>query len=250
MPNEKPRILVGCPTAEIKHDSLERYIEGLNELTYPRFDVAIEDNSLAPHYSQKIKKRGKEWEKNHPGKTFRVIHTENLPPRVHDRIVQGRNKLREIALNENYDYFFSLEQDVVPPPNILEELVNAQKKVIGGVYVNRVLLNNTEEKIIPVLMAYKNEEMKAKKVAEWTGYEFLSPARVTEVACIGMGALLIHRSVLEKITFRVDEKSQAFDDIYFALDCLNANIPIYCHTGMLCGHYYNQAFTKMGKENF
>ena len=70
-----PRILVGCPTAVAKADSLISYFRGLNDLTYPNIDIVIEDNSPTPEYAQHFLALGKEWEARHPGHTCRVIHS-------------------------------------------------------------------------------------------------------------------------------------------------------------------------------
>ena len=107
----QPRVLIGCPTAVIKANALIAYVKGLEALTYPNVDIVIEDNSPTPEYAQHILALGKRWEETHPGHTFRVIHSGHTSPRVRERIVQGRNKLREVALKEKYDYFFSLEQE-------------------------------------------------------------------------------------------------------------------------------------------
>ena len=37
-------------------------------------------------------------------------------PKARDRLVSSRNKIREYALENGYDYFLSLEQDVIPEP--------------------------------------------------------------------------------------------------------------------------------------
>ena len=37
---------------------------------------------------------------------------------------------------EDYDYFLSLEQDVIPPKDIIEQMLKSEKKIITGVYFN------------------------------------------------------------------------------------------------------------------
>ena len=244
-----PRILLGCPTAVAKADSLVSYFRGLNALTYPNIDIVIEDNSPTPEYAQHILALGKEWEAKHPGHTFRVIHSGHTSPRVRERIVQGRNKLRQIVLKEKYDYFFSLEQDIIPPKDVIEKLLAHQKEVVGGVFYNKVNLGGKLQKT-PVLMVYPNEESKKLKKAEWVGFTFLFPSRLVEVAGIGLGCILISRAALEKVSFRIVENDPAFDDMHFSIDLAKENIPMYADTGILCAHAYNEAFKNIPDEQF
>jgi hypothetical protein len=244
-----PHILVGCPTCDLKEDSLEKYIQGLSALTYPHFDVVIEDNSTTPGYSEKIRVLGKEWEKNHPGHSFRVVYSGHLFPRARQRIVHGRNLLREMAWKEKYDYFFSLEQDIVPPPGIIEKLLTHQKDVVGGIYYNRVNLGGKERKT-PVLMVYPDNESKKKNVAHWVGFTYLFPSRLVEVACIGLGCVLIHRNILNQFSFRVVDNDVAFDDMHFSIDLKEKNIPIFADTSLMCAHHYNESFKTIPDEKY
>ncbi len=244
-----PRILIGCPTAEAKADSLDAYIVGLNALTYPNVDIVIEDNSLDEKYAERIRAHANEWEKNHPGHTFRVIHSGHTSSRVRERIIHGRNVIREIALNENYDYFFSLEQDIIPPTDVIEKLLAHRKEVVGGVYYNRVQLGGKTQ-LTPLLMVFPNEEMKKKNQALWVGFTHLFPSRLVEVASIGLGCVLIHRTVLEKVSFRIRENDPAFDDMHFAIDLRQKGIPMYADTSILCAHKFNEAFRNVSNEDF
>ncbi|MEK6902245.1 MAG: hypothetical protein AABX02_01495, partial [archaeon] len=221
-----PRILIGCPTADVKADSLEAYVAGLNALTYPNVDIVIEDNSANEKYAERIQAHAKEWEKNHPGHTFRVNHSGNVSPRVRERIIHGRNVIRDIVLKENYDYFFSLEQDIIPQKDVIEKLLAHRKDVVGGVYYNKVQLGGKMQ-LVPLLMIYPNEQMKQKNQAHWVGFTHLVPPRLIEVASIGLGCVLIHRSVLEKISFRIRENDPAFDDMHFAIDLRQHGISMF-----------------------
>jgi GT2 family glycosyltransferase len=244
-----PRVLVGCPTAMVKNDSIRAYMKGLESLTYPQFDVVIEDNSLTTDYAEKLKWLGEKFREKRPECGFRVIHSGHVSPRVRERIIHGRNKIREIVLKEKYDYFFSLEQDIVCPPDTIQKLLSHQKEVVGGVYYNKVQLGGREQKT-PVLMIYPDDNAKNEKRAEWVGFTALFPSRLLEVASIGLGCVLISRSTLEKIAFRYKEGDAAFDDMYFAMDLHREKIPCYADTAILCAHYFNEAYKHIPMEKF
>lgn len=249
MPSGYPRILVGCPTHEVKRYALAEYLKSVRGMRYPNVDIVIVDNSPTPDYAREIEVHAREWEKEHPGHTFRVIHHPSAHARVRGRIVESRNTIRDIVLNEKYDYFFSLEQDIILPENALEKLLAHQKNVCAGVYVNPVTLGG-KRRIMPVVCVHGNEEQRAKGQAVWMNFPFLFPARLTEVACAGLGAMLIHRSVLEKIPFRFDEKHEAFDDVHFCLDVQKMGERVHMDTGLLCGHRYSEEFTDIPPEKY
>jgi len=243
----RPRILVGCPTCDLKEDSLEHYLKGIDALTYPSIDVVIEDNSKTPAYSQRLMEYGIEWEKRHPGQTFRVIYSGYTSPYARERVVNGRNKIREIVLKENYDYFFSLEQDVVPPPAIIENLLNAKKNIVSGVYYTKKF-TQTEKKYVFMAGIAAGPIQETKEGRGFSvnpvGIDFLFPTRIAEVMYAGLGCMLIARETIEKTPFRYESKHPAWDDVFFCLDSRMKGYLTYLHTGMLATHHFNDAMQK------
>lgn len=239
-----PKILVGCPTCDLKADSLQAYFEGLNSLTYPNIDIVLEDNSLTPNYSNKLKQLAQQWETTHPGHSFRVITSGQISPKARARLVHGRNLIREIVLKEKYDYFFSLEQDVVPPKDMIERLLAHEKEFVSGVYWNKETKNKTQPQLVVMAGTHFNEEEKKKNMVRSMGLFQLLPSRLMEVAYTGLGCVLISRKLLEKIPFRYDETQLACDDVYFCLDAQAQNEKIYLDSSVLCAHHFNDAFKK------
>ena len=62
--------------------------------------------------------------------------------------------------------------------------------------------------------------------------------RLKTVYQLGLGCLLIHRSVLQKVPFRVDLKDEekAHSDTYFHEDLRSLNIPCYMSTNVIVEH--------------
>src|SRR3989344_5621889 len=117
-----PKVLIGCPTSDFKAYALERYANGLKGLTYNNFDILIVDNSKDDSYLKSIRKLGLN--------AVKGLYSEL----ARQRIVDSRNILREYVLNNGYDYFFSLEQDVIPPRDIIQRLISHKKDIISGLY--------------------------------------------------------------------------------------------------------------------
>ena len=125
------KVLVGCPTSEHKEYCLGEYIKGIRALTYPYVDILLVENSKDNVYFEKLSK---------------LFPTIKGPwnDGARQRIVDSRNILRKKVLNGDYDYFFSLEQDIVPPKDAIERLLSHGKKIISGIYYKPVKMTDKE----------------------------------------------------------------------------------------------------------
>ncbi|MAG47634.1 hypothetical protein CL617_03435 [archaeon] len=219
-----PKILVGCPTSFHKEYALAEYVKGLKAIDYPNFDILIVDNSKDEYYFNKIK------EKNVP--VIKGPYYKN----ARDRIIVSRNILREKAINENYDYFFSLEQDVIPPKDALLNLVKHDKKMISCIYFLHNIFENRRELTPQAFLSLKTEEKGIlPSMRPLNDYELDSNKLIKIVSC-GLGCVLIHKSILEEIEFRYDKETEAFDDRFMCIDLYNKDIKIYCDTSIKCKH--------------
>jgi GT2 family glycosyltransferase len=154
-------------------------------------------------------------------------------------MIHGRNILRQAVLDKKYDYFLSLEQDIIPPPRIIEELLTTQKDIIGGAFYNK-----TKERTLTIMAGTFAEGKNDQSMVQSMGFLQLFPTRIQEVAYIGLGCTLIAKKVLERITFRYDSQHDASDDIYFCLDARREGFIPHLHTGMLCAHRFDDAFKR------
>ena len=213
------RILVGCPTSEHKGYCLKEYLDGVKELTYPKFDFLLVDNSENDEYFKKIESMKVDVVK---GPYFSSAK---------ERIVASRNLLREKVLDEGYDYFLSLEQDVVPPKDVIERLLDLDKKVITGVVFTKYEIGG-EKRFKPLVWGFQEKEDRMRFMDTE-----VAKGGIYRIKACGLGCLLIHRSVLEKIKFRLFDGENTFDDIPFCKDCEDNGFEIYVDADVKCKHY-------------
>lgn len=210
-----PRILIGCPTAENKAYCLKDYANGIKNLTYKNFDVLIVDNSKTDDYYKEIKKY------------FSVVKAK-YHELARDRIIESRNILRAKCLEGNYDYFLSLEQDVIPPVDIIQRLLENERAIVSALYF---YLGDDNKTLLPMAwIHYKGEY--ARRLVEEEVYE----PGVFEVITAGLGCMLIKRDVLEKVKFRYVKEEPGFDDIWFAIDSRKNGFKVYLDTSVKCKH--------------
>lgn len=215
----KPKVLVGCPTSFHKEYCLDKYADAVKNLTYDNYDILIVDNSKDNEYFNKIKQKG-----------LLVIKGPYFEG-ARDRIIASRNILRQKVIDDNYDYFLSLEQDVIPPKDIIEKLLSHDKKVVSGIYFARNVMNDKKIELIP--LAYILLDEKDLSMRPLNDNELWSNKLLKIVSC-GLGCVLIHRDILKQVKFRYDLNT--FDDRWFCIDLYKKNIEIYADTSVKCKH--------------
>ena len=217
----KPKVLVGCPTSDYKDYCLNKYAESVKNLSYDNYDILLVDNSKTNEYSEKIKKLGL--------KVIKDKYTES----ARERIVNSRNILREYAIKNDYGYLLSLEQDVIPPRDIIERLLIHNKKVISGVYF-AVNFYQGKHQLLPLIWVDFDEKNKkmfyVDKIRLWSN-------KLIKIATCGLGCILIHKDILKKFKFRFDSNyKEGFDDMFFCKDLRENKIEIYADTSIKCKH--------------
>ena len=233
------KILVGSPVNEMYDYCINEYTEAIKNLKYKNYDILLVDNSKKEEFYKKLKSmkvnviRGKYFEE----------------PR--ERMVHSRNLLRQKVIDENYDYFLNIDQDVIPPKDIVERFLQNKKRVITGVYFNYKKFTplklgdkdgNRHGDLFPTLWAFtKNKDViRQLREDELTG-------ELIQIASCGSGCLFIHNSVLKKIIFhyskehdKQDRNYFVVDDAFFCKDMTKLKIPIYADTSMICKHLIKQ----------
>lgn len=215
-----PKVLVGGPVSDHHEYCFDSFARVLNSLTYPNFDVCFVDNSMENGFFNKMRER-------FPSTLKFPYH-----PDVRVRLCGSRNIVREKVLKEGYDYLFCLDQDVVPPADVIERLVSHGKDVVSGVYFNK-FRGGGAEKVLPV--AYVLSRSKDGLMTP-VSPKFID-GKLRRIFSCGTGCILIHRSVLEKIEFRYEEGKDGVDDVFFCIDANKNGFCIYLDTSVICEHF-------------
>ncbi len=233
------KVLVGCPTFEGYDYCIDEYLKRVRELSFKTFDLILVDNSETNAYAEKLRALGV--------KIIKVDHQKE----VRSRIAESRNVLREYVLKNDYDYFLSLEQDVIPPRTVVQRLLRHQKKVVSGIYFKIYTMTipaHKKDKIVmlekkvltPLVFRFSNDPNKMHVCND----KDVEGEKLLKIRACGLGCVLIHRDVLEKVKFRTEEGSESFDDLIFCTDVYENGFDIYADTSVKCRHM----LTKKGKD--
>jgi hypothetical protein len=207
-----PKVLVGCPTWGGKAYILNEYAAALKALDYENFDVLIIDNSPDERYMALLKDAG-----------LPAEHIDWIPSAM-DRIIASRNVLRQRFLEGNYDYFLSLEQDVLAQPETIKTLLAHKKDFVTTLVLNNAMVEGKRHIVPMISVDFPGRPGQLRYI---TGEDIkqgsLIPVKQSHLACT-----LLSRQILEKFSFRHDE--EAFDDTCLCEDLLGAGFTLWCDT--------------------
>lgn len=215
----KQKVLIGCPTSETFDYCLDEFLQGIRNTTYKNYDLLMADNSKTGKYLEKLKSLGID--------AIKGQYVENY----RERIALSRNIMVDKALEGNYDYLFSVDQDVVLPADAIERLMKFDKQIISGVYYGYFRVKGVV-KLLPLLYAGIDEQSKRQLSLEEVREE-----KLIEIRYCGSGCLLIKTGVLNKIRFGLEKDNPTTtDDIYLCNRAREQNIKLFAFTGVKCRH--------------
>lgn len=227
------KILIGCPTSDRYKYCVNLWVERVREIISFSKDIKIDyllvDNSKTIDFFNDL-----------IDKNVEVVKAPYFND-VKERIINSRNILKEKAINDGYDYFLSLEQDIIPDKNIVLKLLNHKKKIVSGYYSKRVILKLQDNKTGEI----KNVEinMPVIYIGDVNGVRVANPSEILNKGLIliggfGVGCVLIHREVLEKINFRYEKDKKAFDDMFFCYDAQKLGYDLYLDSEVIVEHLH------------
>lgn len=221
----KPKILLFSPINEVKSYVIFEWLSIARSLNYDNYDILLIDNSQKNDLSKELESLGL------------LVESVNPKNKTHYQfIAESQEIARKQAIKSNYDYIFSFECDIIPPSlNILNDLLEAEKPLIGSCYnihtgKNRRMLLN-----VPAEPKYNGFNISDVTICDKDAMVFCD-GTVKQVFNAGLGATLIHKSVFHKIPFRHEPNTDAHSDTWFATDCYNHGIDFFIHTGVICKH--------------
>ena len=182
--------------------------------------------------------------KNIETETFKSIYRLKIPDNVNTyfecfygyNIDQVRNLIAYYTINNNFDYVFCVDSDIVLPEDTLEKLLSHNLDIVTGVYIQR-----KPDVCIPEIYI-KNEYGGVVNIDS----NLLIEDKLMEIAGCGFGCVLIKRKVLEDIGYpqfeyhsSIDFKDTVSEDIDFCTKAINKGYKIFVDTSIKCEHIAN-----------
>lgn len=141
-------------------------------------------------------------------------------------IARNRNIITKKFLEENIDYAFWIDSDILVPKDSIEKMISLDKDIVSGLYVR-----DHGGDIEPV--AYISPKPK-KYIPLSTVHD-----SVFEVDAVGFGCVLIKREVFEEIErpwFEYDSKIDMGEDINFCMKAKEVGFSIFLEPTIKATH--------------
>jgi len=210
------KVLVGCSFTYAKNSSTTTFFKALKGISFKNKDILVLDYSPDSKFFEMTKVKDVELEK------VKALETEA------ETIARNRNRLAKQALEKGYDYLLSLEQELSVQPDLIQELLKHGKTICSALYFKPVL-----SKAVETGNLFLNQQPFAYSIEENLkplSFEKLFPSKLLQVEAAGLGAMLIHRDILEKVKFQETEN----EAMQFSLDCRKKGFKIFLDSGSIC----------------
>ena len=215
------RVLVSCPTADVKEYCFGDWVNSAQNLTYDNYDIHIVDNSDERDFYSKWKD---------------VISMSRVSPTTYPSLkhvmAKSHDECRKKALDGGYDYLLHLESDIFPPSDVIEQLLSANAKIIGATYHIGV---GEDSQLMIQQMENFGEGLRETYGLEQGDLSF-ADGKIKRVFSCGLGCILIHRSVLDKFKFRYEAGANVHPDSFFFYDMDAIGEKVYVDTSIYCKH--------------
>lgn len=220
------QVMIGCPVRN-RAWILPQYLQHLTALDYPPEQVEYcfvindsqdETEALLHAFARRFPARLLYDNSSRPGGWQRGYYQFG-------RLAELRNRLLEAFLQSECDYLFSVDSDILVPPQALQQLVQTGRDVVSALVCNGAgigddqfynIFNWDDGRLLPIRQFPRDQ--------------------VFPVDCTG-AACLIKRRVIE--TGARYNSRWGSEDIGFCREVQKHGFAIFCHGGIECVHVMN-----------
>lgn len=223
-----PKVFIATPVADVKEYCLYDFVEQCKNFSYPNLNILFCDNSKSS-IAHKMHESG--------------IMCEYVEPKglAIEYIAESQNLLRQRFLESDAEYFLSLECDVFVPLDIIEYMIAQHALVYALPYF--LYEEGREDGMVDTALSFQTidnapfQQRRMRKISQKESFHTFN-GKSNNTLIPALGCTLIHRSVIEKIKFRVEPKinNMAFSDSYFFYDCKVNKIPVITDTSIIVEH--------------
>ena len=221
-----PRVLVATTVYDGKDYVFNRWWRRVRELNYPNYDILVVDNSATDDYYRKLKRRG--------------VPVAKVPRGKHSRegVANASNYIRNRVLEGNYEYWMSIESDLIPPRNIIQRLMAHGRLSVGCLYVIGYAASPDQPMRPCLFETRRNEigELETYNLPPHEGFGMFGTGLQKIHGC-GLGCTLMHRTFLEKYRFWYVDNMIKHSDVFLYMDLHNNCYEVFVDTDIIIPHY-------------
>lgn len=235
---EFPKILIGAPTSQTKDYCWLEFICNLKSIDYPadRMHIMMVDNSSNNFYAKYLKGFGISVYHVNPKEIIDGQKKPRLKPLV-EIVCESHNVLREYAVKNKFDYLFHTESDVMIKPATLKQLLLYKKKIVSAMYFHG---NDLNTNLLLQCVEDFGMHRKVRRLSFEETVHFIDGS-VKKIHACGIGAALIHKSILKNFEFRFADiygriDKEMYPDSYLYEDLAREEIDAFVDTNIILEH--------------
>lgn len=185
----------------------------------------------------------------------RFVATTEEPKRVtrlffhRGQTAMARAWLGSEAAQAGAEWFLWLDDDMIPPDDVLEKLLAHGKNIVSATYFSRSHSTATGDGQYPICAFTMTDPKTGKPFAPPP----LEPRGLKEVQIVGFGCLLMHRTVWDDVwklsggsPFRTE--AELTEDVYFLNFARKAGHSVWLDTSLVAGHLKTVMITDKNRE--
>jgi hypothetical protein len=153
-------------------------------------------------------------------------------PEGNQNVLHNYAVARQRFLTSDCTHLLTLEDDMVPQPDVLTRLVAAASPVAYSLYCWR----RPPYHWSAYRTLHETDGISWSDHNPWEAQRLAQADAVIEVAGVGLGCTLIDRATVATLPFRCPYGIGGANDWYFALDCQQAGLRQVAVLGARCGH--------------
>lgn len=246
------KILIGSPIHQ-KPEILKEFLLSLKELDKSKFDNSyyfIDDN--IDEYSSRLLKDFEFSEKNvilvtsdFQDNYIKNDHTHIWSSNLVDKVANFKNEIISYAIENEFDYLFFIDSDLVINPSTLNQLEKSKKDIISNIFWTKWQPNTIEMPQVWLMDSYDMFDDRNPKDHNQQTMEFINNMRVPGVYKVGgLGActLISRKSLLKGVSFdRIYNLSFWGEDRHFCIRAAALGLELYVDTHLPAYHIYRDS---------
>lgn len=243
------KILIGSPIHQ-KPEILKEFLLSLKELDKSKFDISyyfIDDN--IDQYSSRLLKDFEDSEKNvilvtsdFQDNYIKNDHTHIWSSSLVDKVANFKNGIINYAIENEFDYIFFIDSDLVINPSTLNQLEKRKKDIISNVFWTKWEPNTIEMPQVWLMDSYDMFDDRNPKDHYQQTMEFIDKIRIPGVYKVGgLGActLINRKALLKGVSFdRIYNVSFWGEDRHFCIRAVALGLELYVDTHFPAYHIY------------
>jgi len=219
------RVVMGVPTYAGKNYCWQEFQDSFHQILTDGFEVVkvLVDNTDDEGNREFLEKHAVGWDE--------IIYLDCKGKLVNEKLADSHNAIREAVFRHKADFMFHVESDVLCPIDTLQKLYLNKKRCVGGWYMLDVGSSRH-----PIHQPWHEDEIFSFQYSLSHCWRYHLKPGVQKTGLIGVGCVLIKKSLLKRIRFRHDPTIPVAPDTNFSKDCKDLGVQWWVNNDLLCYH--------------